>query len=72
MVINQTPTTNSVEIRCHNIQWAVSKYGVFATGTNIIILKIFNAKRIANDETSALVLVSGFMSAVDITRSRSR
>jgi len=69
---NQMPTTNITEIRCQDIQWTVSKYVVVAIGTRINILKIFNANSIAKAVMIALVLVSSFMSAVDISSSNSR
>jgi len=71
-MLNQMPTTNNIDIRCHNIQWAVSKYVAPAIGMRIRIRRIFSTNSIANAVIIAFVRVLGFMSAVDISSSSSR
>ena len=68
--LNQTATTNIIEIRCQNIQWIVSKDGEPVSGIRIRILRMFSMKNSANPVMIAFVRVVGLISAVDrISRS---
>ena len=65
-------TTKNVETMCQNIQWIVSKFGVFVRKARIIILVMFSVKRIVRDVAMAFILVFGAMLGVDRIRIKRR
>lgn len=60
--------TNTVDARCHIIQWIVWKWIDLISGIRDRILKMFNINNMKNAVMVAFILVTGLMSGTENVR----